>query len=510
MPRPRGERNNYTPDYTDEDSSDKNAAKFRNSKPEYRTETTMENFQEALDRMASDKDDTGFKQKIADDFRNDKNIMEYSKEERSEYVKTYIEAFNDMDHPNFRSRTEAAKDLSQNTFKHFYDEAEKVEADNSERIPKNVRKSLEKEGITDYKLNEKTGNIEFDFKDLDQLKRISKKTGRQINVIQKEADHGVTDSTQAKSEPPEKPAEAAEQFKPEQHTAYLTEEQDNTKSDDERRRELKIAQGKFRDGLIWSKQNEDKAIGRMESALEQGTQFVEMPAEELTKQNDFENVSKLEEEDAEHRIDENINANWQQVYDAIADNDDFSDPDKRALRVAGDALREAYQEDLSARYDESVEKGEADIYQSAHKGMTDASEHLADAISNNHSVSDLASADDADKAEFANDPPETLDDMSQVHDRASQYLQNADNDPTSTNMQDEAIRKLVGQLEEGLDDLRQHQEAEMAGDDYDGPDYQTLQQDTQDRARALQYMMADRQQAQPDTAEAEAEQQQAA
>ena len=512
MPRQRGERNNYTPDYTDEDNSDQTSAKWKNSRPEYRTETTMENFQEALDRMASDKDYSGFKQKIADDFRNDKNIMEYSKEERAEYVKTYIEAFNDMDHPNFRARTEAAKDISQNTFKHFYDQAEKVEADNSEKIPKNVRKALEKEGITDYKLNEQSGNIEFDFKDLEQLKRISKKTGRKINVMQKEEDHEVKDSTQAKDDTPGKPANTAEQFKPEEHTAYLPEQQDNTKSDEERRRELKIAMDKFKDGLLWSEKNEQQAIERMEFALNKGTQFVDMPAEELAKQNDFENVSKLEEDDAEHRIEENINMNWQQVYDAIADNDDFSDTDKRALRLASDALKDAYQEDLSARYDESMEPGAEDTYHAAHEGMTEASEHLADAIRNDHSLSDQASADRADQADFPNDPRETMDELEQVHDQASQYLQAADPEATLTNMQDEAIRKLVGQLEEGIDGLRQHLEAEMAGDDYDGPDYQTLQQETQDRARALQYMMADRQQAQPqaDPSEEQTEQEQQA
>ena len=115
MTSSKEESANYRSTYeTGEQTSDARSANYRREKPEHRAEDRLEKFQEALDHAgAGDGEKADFARKVAEDFRKETNILQYQPEERLRYMETYVEGFNEMDHPSFKERANAARDIAQ-------------------------------------------------------------------------------------------------------------------------------------------------------------------------------------------------------------------------------------------------------------------------------------------------------------------------------------------------------------------------------------------------------------
>ena len=200
--------NNYN---NQEQNTDAQQINYKKEKPEHRAEDHLEKFQESLEKVDAN---------VAADFRNEKNLLEYKPEERVKHMETYVEAFNDTDHSSFKDRKQAATDITKNTFKHVYNDFEALEASNAEKVPDDLKKIFKKEGITEFRLNEKTGNIEFDFKDLKQLERVSTRSRRQNHVLRTAGADRTTSTNSAAGDSKDKKLES--------DTALLQAEEDHS------------------------------------------------------------------------------------------------------------------------------------------------------------------------------------------------------------------------------------------------------------------------------------------
>ena len=74
MSRQKGERTNHSgAEYQEEQSSDAASSNYGNQKPDWRSANHLEKFQESLDQLeGKNSEQTEFKNKVAEDFRNEK------------------------------------------------------------------------------------------------------------------------------------------------------------------------------------------------------------------------------------------------------------------------------------------------------------------------------------------------------------------------------------------------------------------------------------------------------
>ena len=352
---------NYRSSYeADERASDAQNVNYKREKPEHRAENRLEKFQEALDHTAAgDGEKADFNRKVAEDFRNETNILQYPPEERLKYMETYVEGFNEMDHPSFKERANAAKDIAQSTFKPVYNEFEAVEANNAEKIPDDLRKIFDKEKITEFKYNDETGNIEFDFKDMKQLERIAKKANRQVHVVRMDSSGGDergagSDEKNSSGSGPspdavrarERATERERDEETEHRTAWMTTQEDQSVSDAKRRKEIERAMNDFQQALLWSHKYTEEKTGKMAEALERGAKYVDMPEREIDQQNNFKNMETLDTEELEHRVDGMVQQNWDGVYEAIDKVAAEHPEEAQSLRYAADAMKAAYAESI--------------------------------------------------------------------------------------------------------------------------------------------------------------------
>ena len=327
---------------TDDQTSDEQSSNYRKQRNEGRTEHRLEQFQESLnDTAAKGGNDTDFKMKVAEDFRDEKNVLEHPKEERLKYMQTYVEAFNEVDHANFRERAKAAKEITQNVFKPIYQEFEALEADNAEKIPESVKKLFKKEGITEFRYNEETKSIEFDFKDLKQLERVSKRSGREVKVLttRDESTSSYSRETRGHQEDPE---DDRNKNAAEHGTASLSEEEDQSLSDDKRRRRIETSMNDFKEGLLWSNQNPEKNAERMNNALDRASQYANMPEREMDEETSFDAVKDQNEEQLEAQVTDKVQQNWSKIHEEIDRTAAHNPEEAESLRAMSDALQEAH------------------------------------------------------------------------------------------------------------------------------------------------------------------------
>ena len=190
-------RSNYN---NQEQTTDVQQIKYNKEQPDHCAENHLEKFQESLEKVDAN---------VAVDFRNEKNLLEYKPKERLKHMETCIEAFNDTGLSSFRERKQAATDVTKSTFKHVY----------AERGPEDLKKLFE-EGITDFRFNEDTGNIEFDFEDLMRLERVATRSKRQTHVPRTAAADRTTSTNSAAGDSKDKKLES--------DTALLQAEEDHS------------------------------------------------------------------------------------------------------------------------------------------------------------------------------------------------------------------------------------------------------------------------------------------
>ena len=130
-------------------------------------------------------------EKAAAAFREGKNLLDdkvcENAGERKEHLSSYMNAFNnsfDRDKITPGERWEAAKDVSQAVFQPMYEETELIEAKNDEKFSPELYKALEKEGISDYWVNEATGQLEFNVTSTQQASRIAKMSKQEIRMLE--------------------------------------------------------------------------------------------------------------------------------------------------------------------------------------------------------------------------------------------------------------------------------------------------------------------------------------
>ena len=402
--------------------------------------------------------------------------MLYPKEERLEHLNIHIEAFNNIEHTNFRERAAAANDIAQNAFKHVYQDFEAVEANNAEKVPKNIQKVFEKEGITNYRFNDETNEIEFEFKDLDQLKRVAKNAKRQVHITKLDAENHTRDENHGGAPGSDKPSGAGnpdpKAMEKNQYsgTAWLT---DDSVDDSQRRKEIERATGAFKEILLWSHQHPEESAEKMNQALEKGVKYVDMPQEELKEETNFKNMDDLRNEQLEHRIEQLVQDNWGQVHEAI-DRSAADQPDEaESFRIASDAMQEAYAESILENFQidqdlnnssDSSRRSTAN-YDSSVFEMEESAADMPSAIAEGRAIVDSAQYGQEAEVEFTREHLHSIEQFQDIHDRASNYI--ASNSATELSTRDEAIRKVTEQLEAGINYINQNESAIQSGDQYD-------------------------------------------
>ena len=515
------ERNNYTPDYNpDEQASDAKTVNYKREKPEHRAEDRLEKFQEALDHLASKNDEkTEFRTKVAEDFKNEKNILEYPSEQRLKYMETYVEGFNEMDHTSFKERAGAAKEIAQNTFKHVYNEFEAVEANNAEKVPEDLRKIFKKEKITDFRYNEETGNIEFDFKDLKQLQRVAKKAGRQIHILKTDAEgdskssneasdsnaSGHSDSKNKEQDDDKKQEEGQESHTAwttaqESHTAWMTAQEDHSVSDAKRCQEIKQAMNDFEKALLHSKRNPEDKAEKMNNALERAAKYVDMPEQEIDEQNNFKNLSQMEQEQLEERLQALATYNWDQVYETI-DQSAVNHPEEtESLRIAADAIKEKYIDSLREDFIQDQQDGNS-TFEATKSQMRQSARTLTESIAEGKPIMDSSDYGPEHEVNFEREEPIEFDYLETIHDRAQANLEAKYADRPNHNalsIDELAIEKVINDLASDIEYLNNTQ-AELEAHNLDSTDNdlrhsswnETFEYAT-NKARALQHMMGTR------------------
>ena len=528
MSRQRGERSNYSGEnYQEEQTSDSKASNYGNQKPEWRSNDYLEKFQEALDNSAKEagQEAAEFRQKVAEDFRNGKDLLQYPKEERLDHMKQYVESFNNMEHESFKDRARAANDITQNAFKNLYDDFEAVEANNAEKIPKDVRSALEKEGITAYKFNDETGEIEFEFKDLDQLKRIAKKTGRQVHVLRTDAeqDSGENSGKENYSSKADDKEEEEEQKKKEKQlaehsgTAWFGAGNDS-ENDAQRRKEIERAMGKFKETLLFSDKHPDRSAIQMNEALEKGAQYIDMPKEEMQEANNYKNIETLEREELEHKVAEIVQDNWDKVHEAI-DRSAASHPEEaESLRIASDALQAAYAESLLAS---QFEPGTNERNASEHnynlnrQHMEDYAQELAEAIEGGEPLTEVKAMayngqyEVESQVEFTDQAPFTVEEFQAIQESAQAYINEQRQDSHQPGFhydpKGEAAYQLIEDLKAGIEHINQMEPAIQSGEQYDDGTLNAVYEDASQKARAIQHMMGVRKEQEQESQEEEKE-----
>ena len=182
----------YSSNYNNqEQNSDAQQINYTKEQPDHCAENHLEKFQESLEKVDVN---------VAADVRNEKNLLKYKPEERLKHMETYVEAFNDTDQQlvqGFKDRKQTATDITKSTFKHVYNDFEALEANNAEKVPEDLKRIFKKEGITDFRFNEETGNIEFDFKEMRQPECVDMRSKRQTHVLRTAAADRTTSTNSA-------------------------------------------------------------------------------------------------------------------------------------------------------------------------------------------------------------------------------------------------------------------------------------------------------------------------
>ena len=508
---------NYRSSYEgDEQASDAQNVNYKREKPEHRAENRLEKFQEALDHTAAgDGEKADFNRKVAEDFRNETNILQYPPEERLKYMEeTYVEGFNEMDHPSFKERANAAKDIAQSTFKPVYNEFEAVEANNAEKIPDDLRKIFDKEKITEFKYNDETGNIEFDFKDMKQLERIAKKANRQVHVVRMDSSGGDergagSDEKHNSGSGPspdairarERAAEREKDEETEHRTAWMTTQEDQSISDAKRRKEIERAMNDFTQALLWSHKYTEEKAEKMAEALERGAKYVDMPEREIDQQNNFKNMETLDTEELEHRVDGMVQQNWDGVYEAIDKVAAEHPEEAQSLRYAADAMKAAYAESIIEDFKNDRKDGEDSTakYDDSVAQMERSAKALAEDIGEGRAILDSSRFSEDHAIEFTEEADSSMENLQDIHDRANQYIINSYAEPpmktgetSQLNTDERAVEKLIEDLASGIEYINQNEPAIMNGEQYDGGSLNAMYESASNRARALQHMMGTR------------------
>ena len=113
--------------------------------------------------------------------------MDFQKEDRKQVLEHTVEAFNQMDFVTPEDRHEAARLVAQTLFSPMYKEIDLTEAKTDARFDSKLIQSLETEGISGYRILEKsdgTAELHFQVNSLEQYGRIQEQSGYAVRPVE--------------------------------------------------------------------------------------------------------------------------------------------------------------------------------------------------------------------------------------------------------------------------------------------------------------------------------------
>ena len=480
--------NNYTE--PEEQTNDQKLAWTRKS-PDDRNTDHKETFSDELGKLNG-----GEKYKEA--FDNDKNLMDFSKKERLEHLQAQSEVFQKMDDnkdfADWGEKNEAAKEITRNSFRHVYNDFEKLEAKNAEGISDDMKQAFKDAGITDYRYNAKTDQIEFNFKDDEQLRKIQEKLGMPITVTSR--GKGMEDY-QGKSDT----------------------EPDESVEDAQKRREIDRLMNKYKQELIFQTDSE-KAATKMNEYLERAEQYLHKTPEALEQENDLTGIIQAsgpkkqnehqDEEDLtghipasdpkerneyreklEEQITDRQQAAWDNAREAIDQISEKYPEEAESLRVAADALEAAHAERLEHLLNEADSHPMQDS-RAIDEALTNMEKNAKEFITGAQEGRGITFTDIRTQEmylEFTESSETSLEGLQAINDKSKEIIELAEeyklgnySDPNSDPDRNyHAIKTLQQELEQYLQYINQTPEDDQC--------YEKLMQDTSNLARALQHLM---------------------
>ena len=322
-------------------------------------------------------------EKAASAFSSERNLMDFQKEDRRQVLEHAVEAFNQMDFVTPEDRHEAAQLVAQTLFNPMYKEIDLTEAKTDARFDAKLIQSLETEGISDYRILEKsdgTAELHFQVNSLEQYGRIQEQSGYAVRLVEI-ADY-TNSNAQTGTGSNGKGQNTKEIWEPSGYRAIVAETQLDTDVDPLEIQKLVDAEkDKFVRALAGSLHAPGFTVENMDRALGYANSYAVGDRTTLELDADFKHLLDQDPERAPQLAEVRMETNFSVLDNAIRSmgHDDPNTAD--GLKYVSEAVRDVHLENIF----QALENKDQTMFHIARDNAKDNAEDNADLMA--HAVS---------------------------------------------------------------------------------------------------------------------------